>query len=203
MLWNVSGRYSSSLFSPFAVTAPIVGCNGEVYVGGMTNEEGICNFHAFDFDGNFLRALPVCHPRVLTDQNADGIEEDIIFDEVAIGPEHLSFLAYSGTNGRLLWNSTLLIPNHTPFDTVFGPDGKLFPFFVVKEGAFTATAIRNRQETWTARVEGWALLMAEDGTTYNLYNKYSSRTDSQRILIALDMNGMEKWSYKAEIPLLV
>lgn len=214
VLWNVSLGYSSQRvrFLLGARAAPFIGSNGAVYVGGTTDEDGVCNFHAFDFDSNPLPTLPFCDcDNVLTNENEDGTEEDVFFDEFDAGEEHTGMIAYSSA-GRVIWNSTYLIRNGSPFETVFGPDGKLFPFFFVKEAysptsphgyQYTATAIRNVNETSNVQhVASFDLLMAEDGTTYNLVKKVTY-LHSSTFLVALDTGGAQKWIYTAETPLFV
>lgn len=194
VLWNVSGWQYHHIH--LHIPPPILGSNGEVYMSSMTDQDGgYCRLRAFDFDGNLLRTLP-CHDyQHSTRQSEDGDEEDIFVAKNDFGPSadrQTTVEVYSGTTGLQLWSHAFATSQTT--DLYVGPDAA-----VILVNSTTAIAVHNGEEAWREHVGSRNLLMAADGTTYNLYHD-TVRPDASNpaILLALDTKGVQKWKYTAE-----
>merc|ERR1712232_289675 len=196
ILWNVSFGLADVLWEP---RRPISGCNGEVYVYAL-GFSGY-NFHAFDSSGDPLRywICPTNGPRgqaVIHSkrQMEDGTGEDVFTTNMPRVPggkqvsDWTDVIAYSGTTGHFLWNASLA-GMYFVHDS-FGPDGTVF----ARDYGQTSVAIRDGDEVWRTR-DFHAVLMAEDGTTYLQYHDYVGHMQYHDSVVALDMNGMQKWTY--------
>lgn len=187
---NPEIRYGSRVIPS---VKPIFGCNGEVYVTNLKDEDGICRTYALDFTGSTLRKLPCFEDdfQHSTLQNEDGTEEDIFVTRAHDFAAHqTNVVTYSGTTGRLLWNAS--IAGEFNLNKI-GPDGTVL--ILEQPHNQEVVAIRNGYEVWRTNNGApffEAALMAKDGTTYLLR---PIPFDSWGEVVALDANGTQKWSY--------
>lgn len=193
LLWNASynlpdlGMQYGSRVIPSV--KPIPGCNGEVYVTSLKDEDGICRTHAVDFNGSTLRTLPCFEDEFQhsTLQKDDGTEEDIFVTYAYdLAAHRTNVVTYSGTTGHLLWNTSIVGDYH--LDKI-GPDGTVL--LLDPHVHQDTVAIRNGYEAWRKPSIIAAPLMAKDGTTYLLrQNPFNAGGK----VVALDANGTQKWS---------
>lgn len=187
--WNASHDFMMKQARP--KVAPISGCNGEVFVPNLKDEDGNCSIHAFDFNGNTLRTLPCSHSfnhQHSTRQNEDGSEEDIFVSyNIDEGAQRTTIIAYSGTTGYLLWNASIA-GDYATLGTkfYFGLDGT-----VVVANQEEVVAIRNGKEAWRVPLEhvGGALI-AKDGTTYLMC---IDSIHEEVEVVAVDTRGGKWW----------
>lgn len=171
---------------------PVLGSNGEVYVNGL-DKDGVCTLQAFDVvNGSMLRSMPcipASPPQHMALLNDDGTQEDVFvysvvskyMDGLGWKTSATNVLAYNGI-GNLLWNASF--PEEDYPYLHLGQDGTVFAL----ENSYSSTkaviAIRNGLEVWREATSGATL--TNNGITY---------LEHGNSIIAVDVNGLQVWSY--------
>merc|ERR1712070_1169693 len=167
----------------------ILGSNNELYINGVTLQDGVCSLRVFDFQGNSLRKLPCLEGSPRYSNEEDAFVTTLGYGNVSV---------HSGTDGHLLWNVN--VPDATDFfpprlqrSADFGRDGTVFVRDHTYEHMY---ALGNGKVAWILQTGGGEPpVMSEDGTTYvqGLHNQGHGIETFE--IVAVGADGEEKWRY--------